>query len=188
MTRYTIPLCFLFACADSPGDPAAGDESADDTSPAGTNGDGHDQTPEGTMFQPVRGDWEVLTRTIISDACDLAGYVPQGEPGALMTLGNGAEDDRFVIEHSDGTLDNCILVDDIGYDCLNREDVDDTAEAIGALIVLDIHSYGGFGDSQTMFMDVAADADCEGGGCFLVELATGNFPCYFEMSLEFAAL
>jgi len=128
-----------------------------------------------------------VSRQIPVDDCGLAEFVTQGEIGNVMVLGPGTDADRFVLEHSDGSGDNCLFVDEADFDCLSRQDEDESAAALGATVVLDIHSSGDFQDADTMALWIDVEATCEGAGCWLVEAATGEFPCALVLDLGLAA-
>ena len=110
------------------------------------------------------------------DACNMEDWVLDGIGDQIIL--DVVADGELELTDSRGTAD-CIYDED-GFDCDPRAIEDRTPETdfgLSAIIELQTHTWGTFDGAEYLIMETAIVADCAGSDCWLVEMATADFPC-----------
>jgi hypothetical protein len=134
-------------------------------------------------FAPTEGEWTTLDEYLPLDACNMADWVSDG-PGGTLIL-RTTEEAGLEISHGHGT-EECSF-DESGFECLTRESEDTTAQddyGLDALILLELSAGGVFDGRDLLEMQTEIVATCTGDDCWMVELATAEFPCEMQVVLE----
>ena len=193
--RYLRPAVALsttlfFSCAPSEDEVLSGEfregphgegQDSGEFDGSGADSGGSEEEPDG--FAPIEGDWVKLDEYLPLDECNMGDWVSDG-PGGLLVLSRVGTD-GLDIAHDHGT-ETCTF-DESGFECRARQTEDTTAEedyGLDALILLELAASGVFDGRDSLQMQTHIVANCAGDDCWMVELATAEFPCEMEVHLE----
>jgi hypothetical protein len=161
------------------GEPQPGEETPEDENEdedAAPPDDGPPDAPPEEGFLPVAGAWITTDEGMLVDECAMESWVLDGAGKTLMLDVIDAEE--LEIQGQYEPLE--CSYDSNGFDCAPSATEDTTAQdeySLDALIVLSLQTSGDFDGPDFFEMWTNITANCTGSDCWLVELATANFPC-----------
>jgi len=175
------------AVTDDDDDATDDDDAADD--------DDDDDTPPIATFEPLAGDWVIVTAQLTLDECGLEGFMDRGQPGSIFQLDNTSEaafDLTFGGDEAQtsggGEVLPCTLDEStLAYECGNSLSERDLNDEFGldAVIPVDMSAWGDFTTATMGSLTTQVDLTCVGDNCGLVGLLLGtSFPCTMINSTE----
>ena len=169
--------------ADGSGDGGAGDGTADGTDGAGDGADGGADSGGGAdggdgdpgPILPVEGIWSTGAFTVGSDPCGLTNFEDPDNfiPDALTVSAVSAS--GFTLDDGSGPVSCGYTAPD--FACTPTTTERDAAPGLDAVLTLDTALSGEVRGESSIDGAVDIEVTCDGGSCFLLELAGLAFPC-----------
>ena len=175
---------------DAGGDGADGSDGADGTDGTDGTGDGTDGTGDGTdgtdgsadgddgapgPTLPVEGAWSTGAFTVTDDPCGLTNFEDPDNflPDALTVSAVSAS--GFTLDDGTGPVSCGYSAPD--FACTPTSTERDAAPGLDAVLTLDTALSGAVVSASSIDGAVDISVTCDGGSCFLLELAGLAFPC-----------